>query len=316
MKSLLFFLLIFFISFMLPAQDLVVDGKIGVETNNPSEAIDLKRKRNIRFDYTHLGETGDALTTVLANKARVSQSEDRRVDYAYSNADGVSAIALNYLYGISFFTRPTDVSNPTTEGDEFFSFDNRTYERMRITGDGRVGINTTYGQASPNGTGVHGHSIDGKGIVGESENGTGVVGDGFSCDFDAIGAGTNYCTTSSKRWKRNIHNISNPLMKLSKLRGVSFTWDKEHGGHDDIGFIAEEVGEVLPSIVVYESNGIDASSMDYSMMTPLLVEVAKAMRKEYQDKFKEQEARISSLEAELSEIKALLKAQVKNVGED
>ena len=43
--------------------------------------------------------------------------------------------------------------------------------------------------------------------------------------------------------------------------------------------IAEEVGRVLPGIVVYEANGIDANGMDYSRLTPLLVEVAKAQQK-------------------------------------
>lgn len=58
-----------------------------------------------------------------------------------------------------------------------------------------------------------------------------------------------------------------------------FDWDEEHGGHHDVGMIAEEVGKVLPEIVVYEENGIDADGMDYSKLTPLLVEVAKAQQK-------------------------------------
>ncbi len=60
----------------------------------------------------------------------------------------------------------------------------------------------------------------------------------------------------------SIHNLTNPLKKLSDLRGVSFIWDDEYGGHDDISFIAEEVSKVLPSVFVYENNAVDASSMD------------------------------------------------------
>ena len=56
-----------------------------------------------------------------------------------------------------------------------------------------------------------------------------------------------------------------------------FTWDEEHGGQHDVGMIAEEVGKVLPEIVVYEENGIDADGMDYSKLTPLLVEAVKAL---------------------------------------
>ncbi len=44
--------------------------------------------------------------------------------------------------------------------------------------------------------------------------------------------------------------------------------------------IAEEVGKVLPEIVVYEANGVDANGMDYSKITPLLLEAIKAQQKE------------------------------------
>jgi hypothetical protein len=64
------------------------------------------------------------------------------------------------------------------------------------------------------------------------------------------------------------------------IRGVFFDWDTEHGGQHDVGMIAEEVGKVLPEIVVYEDNGVDASGMDYSKITPLLVEAIKSQQAE------------------------------------
>ena len=54
----------------------------------------------------------------------------------------------------------------------------------------------------------------------------------------------------------------------------------DHGGHHDVGMIAEEVGAVLPEIVNYEENGTDAVGMDYSKLTPLLVEAVNALRAE------------------------------------
>jgi len=61
---------------------------------------------------------------------------------------------------------------------------------------------------------------------------------------------------------------------------VYFNWDAEHGGRYDVGMIAEEVGKVLPEIVDYEENGIDAVGMDYSKLTPLLVEAIKELKAE------------------------------------
>ena len=67
---------------------------------------------------------------------------------------------------------------------------------------------------------------------------------------------------------------------IKAIRGVYFDWNEEHGGIHDVGFIAEEVGKVLPEIVVYEGNGVDASGLDYSKITPLLLEAIKAQQQE------------------------------------
>ena len=107
--------------------------------------------------------------------------------------------------------------------------------------------------------------------------GIGVEAAGAAMDFCAAGSNVHYGTPSSIRWKHDIHVIDNPLNMLMTLNGVYFTWDAEHGGKHDVGMIAEEVGKVLPEIVAYEENGIDATGMDYSKLTPLLVEAVKAL---------------------------------------
>jgi hypothetical protein len=117
---------------------------VGIGTTNPTQALDMGgRSKNIKFDYTHIGETGGGAATIIANKARVNVTENNRVDFSRSNEDGVSAIELLYTNGISFFTKPIDTGNPTVEGDQFFSFNDRTHERMRISSTGNIGIGTT-----------------------------------------------------------------------------------------------------------------------------------------------------------------------------
>ena len=56
--------------------------------------------------------------------------------------------------------------------------------------------------------------------------------------------------------------------------------------------------------------------MDYNKMTPLLVEAANAMRKEYQEKFDDQQSEIDALIQEVAELKTLLIAQAEQVGEE
>ena len=70
--------------------------------------------------------------------------------------------------------------------------------------------------------------------------------------------------------------------------------------------IAEEVGEVLPEIVNYEENGIDAIGMDYSKMTPLLVEAVNALRAEKDAEIAEKDAQIADLTNRLDRMEAKL----------
>jgi len=170
------------------------------------------------------------------------------------------------------------------------------FQANGTSGQGVVGYAT-----GTSGYGVHGYAngTSGQGVVGYATgtSGKGVVGYGSTAvtgyDFDAIGPGVDYGATSSIRWKKDIIEIDNPLDKLLELRGVYFNWDEEHGGHHDVGCIAEEVGKVLPEIVVYEENGIDADGMDYSKLTPLLVEAVK----ELQQIVEAQQKRIEILES-------------------
>jgi hypothetical protein len=148
------------------------------------------------------------------------------------------------------------------------------------------------------GIGVWGsHNGTGWGVYGTASgaSGTGVRGSGGQYDFYAAGPGTDYGSSSSIRWKSDIRPIDEPLDKVMNLRGVYFNWDAEHGGGHDVGMVAEEVGKVLPEIVEYEENGIDATGMDYGKLTPLLVEAVKALKAE-NDALKK---RIEALEAKM-----------------
>ncbi len=82
-------------------------------------------------------------------------------------------------------------------------------------------------------------------------------------------------TSSDKKLKDNIKNITNPLEKLEKLNGVEFDWnDKQdlYKGHD-IGVIAQQVEEVLPEIVDTREDGHKA--VKYDRMVALLIEAVK-----------------------------------------
>lgn len=179
-----------------------------------------------------------------------------------NNGHGVYSESTNGGYG---------VYGVSTKTGGFFTASNTTGVGVNGITDGADAVGVKGESDGINGIGVSGY--------GRGSNGIGILGYGMAHDFDARGPGLNYSSTSSKRWKKNIVEIDNPIGKLLKLRGVYYDWDEEHGGGHDVGCIAEEVGKVLPEIVAYEANGIDAAGMDYSKLTPLLLEVAKEQQK-------------------------------------
>jgi hypothetical protein len=96
--------------------------------------------------------------------------------------------------------------------------------------------------------------------------------------------------TSDKRHKNTIQTISNAVLKVKQLNGVTWEWN------DDVnevtkttpktGLIAQEVQQVLPQVVIERADGFLA--LDYSKMMGLLVEAIK-----------EQQIQIDQLKAQI-----------------
>ena len=64
--------------------------------------------------------------------------------------------------------------------------------------------------------------------------------------------------SSDARFKSNINPIENPLQKVQQLRGVTFDWktkefqERAFSDNRALGFIAQEVEQVLPEVVQTE----------------------------------------------------------------
>ena len=100
--------------------------------------------------------------------------------------------------------------------------------------------------------------------------------------------------SSDKKLKTNIENINYGLSDVLKLNGRQFDWKRKDRGHD-IGFIAQEVEEVIPELVkeVDGLNGEDSfKTVDYAKTTAVLVEAIK-----------EQQKQIENLKSEIKELK-------------
>ena len=113
-------------------------------------------------------------------------------------------------------------------------------------------------------------------------------------------------TSSDKRFKDNILTLDNALEKVMALRGTSYAFrteefkDMNFDAGNQIGFIAQEMKNVLPELVKEDENGYHA--VNYQGVVPVLVEAMK----EQQVQIEEKEAAIQNLEARLSKLEALL----------
>jgi len=118
----------------------------------------------------------------------------------------------------------------------------------------------------------------------------------------------NYPTPSDKRQKENIKEIDNALGLISQLNGVKYDLKKEFAYIDSIpmsskeieklekqrkdiyGFIAQDVGKILPSVMSYDDS-TDTYALDYTKITPVLVSAIK-----------EQQIIIEEMQAEIAEL--------------
>ena len=64
---------------------------------------------------------------------------------------------------------------------------------------------------------------------------------------------------------------------VKSLRGVTYDW--KGTGQADVGFIAEEVGAIVPEVVSFGKDG-RAEGIDYGRLTSVLVEAMKQQQGE------------------------------------
>ncbi|OFY21682.1 MAG: hypothetical protein A2W98_03385 [Bacteroidetes bacterium GWF2_33_38] len=197
------------------------------------------------------------------------------MESGYSNTTGLANTFLGHKSGWSniagkFNTYLGRYAGETATGD-FNVFLGSEAGRFQ-TGSYRLCINATqngfyeapliYGEFDNNRVVINGDNTNGKTFfVNGSAGGT-----------------TTWAVISDRNYKKDIVEISNPLDKVMKLRGVNFNWkDNTMGDRLQMGFIAQEAEEVIPEVVdKFEGK----YTMSYAPITALLVEAMKEQQKQ------------------------------------
>jgi len=122
--------------------------------------------------------------------------------------------------------------------------------------------------------------------------------------------GTLYSTTSDRRLKQNISTYTAGLQMVENIRPTTYQM-KSNPDLTEIGFIAQELKEVLPTAVGGDESGdpnTDPMTVDYSKLTPVLVSAIQEQQKQIQE-LKElvlsQSKDINTLKAEVEKVKGL-----------
>lgn len=122
----------------------------------------------------------------------------------------------------------------------------------------------------------------------------------------AITAGAS--TWSDRRYKENILPLVNAVSMILQLQGMKYNWrqnefpDLNFPEGIQIGLIAQDVEEVLPEIVVTDSDGY--KSVSYEKLIPVIIEGIK-----------EQQKQIDRYDSEIQNLKKLLEELKKKISE-
>jgi len=112
---------------------------------------------------------------------------------------------------------------------------------------------------------------------------------------------------SDARCKDEVEPLHSALETVRRLRGVRFSWKEDACGQREtpegpqLGFLAQEVQEVLPEVVTTGRSGYH--SVAYGSVVPVLVEAIKEQQEELEQARTDKQAledRLASLEARLS----------------
>lgn len=311
-----------------------VNGFVGIGTSNPQEQLDVSGNirssshviapvlnadnANITYANINGGTFNDAsFNTTSTYNARISGQlsfpdvlDSKITFYGYSNAS---------QYGIGIQGGLMQLYTDASFADIAFGYGSSSSftERMRIKGNGNVGIGTNSPSNPlsfpatlakkislyPGASGDVGMSVAGNDFRLYSDNINARVSFGYDSYVSgfisrayvpASGAvalvvqgsinanGTVY--NSDARYKKNIFTLQNSLQKVLSLRGVQYEMRTEEfpslqfNKGSQMGLIAQEVEAVVPEVVSTNDDGY--KSVDYAKLVPLLIESIKAQQKE------------------------------------
>ena len=268
---------------------LAADGNVGIGTTSPQTKLEVNGGLVKIVENSNIAFYGGDYVRVFGTQS-----------YGFRNSGG-STIAQISLTGNSYFNGGNvgiGITNPSALLDVRDGTTSGAIARFSAINAHVVIESSTAGNAvlhlKPNATGSKFGQFKvtaGNGYGFSWSNDAAGTGETTYMDLDTSSTGGGdltvkgdviaYGSPSDKKYKENIKPIESALGKAMQLQGVTFDWKDSDSILDikeDIGFIAQDVQEVLPELV--RDSGKGNLSLRYQGITPILLEAIKELKAE------------------------------------
>ena len=248
----------------------VISSNIGIGTSNPQSALHVTS--NLRVDGSIYMANALQLNGIMlmpggnngTNVTSIVGSTNITSNIAFSNNTG-SCSLYSFSNNIGFSR-----SNPTASVDILGSF--------KVSSTCQVGSNITLSNTSGN---PYLSSLN-------SNIGIGVTNPNYSLHVAGTIFSGGYITSlSDRRFKENLEPLMNSLDKVCMMKGYSYTRTdyeeiNEEKDTKHIGFIAQELEELMPELIHYDKVN-DKYSVKYCNVIAVLAESIKELRNEVEE---------------------------------
>jgi hypothetical protein len=240
--------------------DLIVNGKVGIGTINPSTIIDVQAtaagNSTIQISNLTSGSPAQALFRAITDEGTVSFGAS-----ASGHANPKALVWSNLV-----------------NRDLVFAVNST--EKMRIRHDGNVGIGNT------NPTHLLEMEASGGGFYDASDRAWHVGSSGrWKSDVKPLAGALDKVLKLngvSFKWKKRTDMFETTADGEQKY--ISSTWEDDPNGKDTIGLIGEDVLQVLPQVVAVDQKDSNfAAGVAYSKIVAVLIEAIKEQQKAIED---------------------------------
>ncbi len=218
------------------------DGKVGIGTTAPQHKLQI------------VDSVNGTMRAQIQN-INVSTGQFRLTHLEVQGNNGAHQVVLRA--GRDGSNNPYEMIH----GDSMIQLGVGGIERLRVKNGIEPGAEGTTVKISSPWTGSHAYYSF---VGGWDGNGT--------MQFAIRGNG-DYYQVSSRNLKSDIQGLSGSLNTVSRLSGVSYKFKKDMLGKRKIGFIAEDLKEIIPEAVDEER-----MMVNYSAIVPMLVESIKELK--------------------------------------